>query len=320
MMVQYVNGIFLLIGFVIAPLLCYGVCRWLLPRRWRCKIGVVGAAVIILLTAYGWTFGSQQLTVRPVTIVCSDLPQAFDGYRIVQFSDAHVGMMTGWRKAMLQRAVDSIMNQRADMIVFTGDLQNIEPHELPEHLAQLSRLKAPDGVYSVLGNHDYAVYQKADSATKAANCRLTCEYERRAGWQLLLNEHRTIRRGSDSLIVAGMENWGVAKRMPHRGDVGKTLAGLQSSAFVVMLEHDPSAWCARILPESWAQLTLSGHTHGGQLRLFGWSPVSFTYDEWGGLYHECRRHLFVSTGLGGLIPFRLGISGEIVVITLKKTL
>lgn len=320
MMVQYVNGIFLLIGFVIAPLLCYGVCRWLLPRRWRCKIGVVGAAVIILLTAYGWTFGSQQLTVRPVTIVCSDLPQAFDGYRIVQFSDAHVGMMTGWRKAMLQRAVDSIMNQRADMIVFTGDLQNIEPHELPEHLAQLSRLKAPDGVYSVLGNHDYAVYQKADSATKAANCRLTCEYERRAGWQLLLNEHRTIRRGSDSLIVAGMENWGVAKRMPHRGDVGKTLAGLQRSAFVVMLEHDPSAWCARILPESWAQLTLSGHTHGGQLRLFGWSPVSFTYDEWGGLYHEGRRHLFVSTGLGGLIPFRLGISGEIVVITLKKTL
>ena len=269
MMVQYVNGIFLLIGFVIAPLLCYGVCRWLLPRRWRCKIGVVGAAVIILLTAYGWTFGSQQLTVRPVTIVCSDLPQAFDGYRIVQFSDAHVGTMTGWRKAMLQRAVDSIMNQRADMIVFTGDLQNIEPHELPEHLAQLSRLKAPDGVYSVLGNHDYAVYQKADSATKAANCRLTCEYERRAGWQLLLNEHRTIRRGSDSLIVAGMENWGVAKRMPHRGDVGKTLAGLQRSAFVVMLEHDPSAWRARILPESWVQLTLSGHTHGGQLRLFG---------------------------------------------------
>ena len=212
------------------------------------------------------------------------------------------------------------MNQRADMIVFTGDLQNIESHELPEHLAQLSRLKAPDGVYSVLGNHDYAVYQKADSATKAANCRLTCEYERRAGWQLLLNEHRTIRRGSDSLIVAGMENWGVSKRMPHRGDVGKTLAGLQRSAFVVMLEHDPSAWRARILPESWAQLTLSGHTHGGQLRLFGWSPVSFTYDEWGGLYHEGRRHLFVSTGLGGLIPFRLGISGEIVVITLKKTL
>ena len=320
MMVQYVNGIFLLIGFVIAPLLCYGVCRWLLPRRWRCKIGVVGAAVIILLTAYGWTFGSQQLTVRPVTIVCSDLPQSFDGYRIVQFSDAHVGTKTGWRKALLQRAVDSIMNQRADMIVFTGDLQNIESHELPEHLAQLSRLTAPDGVYSVLGNHDYAVYLKADSATKAANCRLTCEYERRAGWQLLLNEHRTIRRGSDSLIVAGMENWGVAKRMPHRGDVGKTLAGLQRSAFVVMLAHDPSAWRARILPESWAQLTLSGHTHGGQLRLFGWSPVSFTYDEWGGLYHEGRRHLFVSTGLGGLIPFRLGISGEIVVITLKKTL
>ena len=255
-----------------------------------------------------------------MTIVCSDLPQSFDGYRIVQFSDAHVGTMTGWRKAMLQRAVDSIMHQRADMIVFTGDLQNIEPHELPEHLAQLSRLKAPDGVYSVLGNHDYAVYQRADSATKAANCRLTCEYERRAGWQLLLNEHRTIRRGSDSLIVAGMENWGIAKRMPHRGDVGKTLAGLQRSAFVVMLEHDPSAWRARILPESWAQLTLSGHTHGGQLRLFGWSPVSFTYDEWGGLYHEGRRHLFVSTGLGGLIPFRLGISGEIVVITLKKTL
>ena len=127
-----------------------------------------------------------------------------------------------------------------------------------------------------------------------------------------------IRRDSDSIVIAGMENWGNLKRMPRRGDVKKTMEGVSPSSFVVMLQHDPTAWRNKIVPECHAQLTLSGHTHGGQFSLFGWSPASFTYDVWGGWDHEGERAMFVSTGLGALIPFRLNMPGEIVVMTLKR--
>ena len=261
-------------------------------------------------------FGFEQLEVRHIEYASPDVPKAFDGYRIVQFSDAHVGSMTGIHKGMLERAIDSIMTQHADMIVFTGDLQNIVPEELHEHLPQLRRLQAADGVFSVLGNHDYDYYQTGDSAAKQANCRMTCQMEREAGWSLLTNEHRIIRRGADSIVIGGMENWGDVKRMPRRGDVAQTLQGIDTTAFVVMLQHDPSAWRQKILPECHAQLTLSGHTHGMQFAIFGWSPMSLKLNEWGGMFREGNRALYVSTGLGGLVPFRLGLPGEIVVITL----
>ena len=130
-----------------------------------------------------------------------------------------------------------------------------------------------------------------------------------------------MRRGSDSIVIAGMENWGSMKRMPRKGDVKKTLAGLSpdSCPFIIMLQHDPSAWDEKILPECQAQLTLSGHTHGGQFELFGWSPASLSYKEGGGWTYKDGRALYVSTGLGALIPFRLGMPGEIVQITLKSS-
>lgn len=318
MFANYAVIVFFLIAAVVAPLVVYFVCYFLLPRRWGRKVGVVLAVGLLLWVLYGEFIGYEQLEVHRVEFVSRDLPEAFDGYRIVQFSDAHVGTMTDKRKWMLQRAVDSIMAQKADMIVFTGDLQNVYPDELVEHLPQLSRLKAKDGVYSVLGNHDYATYQSCDSMMKAGNCAKTQALERQAGWTLLMNEHRVVHRGSDSIVVAGMENWGIVERMPRRGDVRQTLDGVDSSAFVVMLQHDPTAWRERILPECGAQLTLSGHTHGGQARVFGLSPVAFTYREWQGWAHEGSRSMYVSTGLGALIPFRLGVPGEIVVITLKR--
>ena len=133
-----------------------------------------------------------------------------------------------------------------------------------------------------------------------------------------MNEHHIVRRGCDSIVIAGLENWSSVERMPRRGDVAKTLAGIDTASFVVMLEHDPTAWRERILPECGAQLTLSGHTQGGQACVFGQSPASFAYREWQGWAHEGNRSMYVSTGLGALIPFRLGMPGEIVVITLKR--
>ena len=154
---------------------------------------------------------------------------------------------------------------------------------------------------------------------KAQNDRKTVQALRDMHIDMLMNEHRIIHRDSDSIVVAGMENWGVAKRMPRRGDVKKTLAGVNSQqAFTLMLQHDPTCWREKILPECNAQLTLSGHTHGGQFSLFGWSPAALTYKEWKGMNYEGSRALYVSTGAGSLIPFRLNQPREIVVITLKR--
>jgi predicted MPP superfamily phosphohydrolase len=222
---------------------------------------------------------------------------------------------------MVQQLIDSINGQSADMIVFTGDMQNITPDELIPSMLYFRQLLAYDGVYAVLGNHDYAVYQNCDDTEKANNCLLTKEVIRKMGFDLLLNEHRIIHRDSDSIVVAGMENWGVAERAPKEGDVKKTLNSPFStlnSQFVLMLQHDPTCWREKILPECNAQLTLSGHTHGGQFSLFGWSPVALTYDEWQGMTYEGDRALYVSTGAGSLIPFRLNQPREIVVITLRK--
>ena len=311
--------------FIVAPILFAFLWRKLLPHKhWK---WVASACTLLLwgIVAYGALVGFEELEVREVEFVSSDLPKAFDGYRIVQFSDAHVGTFEGSRQWMMQRIVDVVNAQKADAIVFTGDLQNLLPQDIAPHIPVLRQLHAPDGVYAILGNHDYAIYIDADSLTRIKNDQETQQLFRATGWTLLKNEHRVIKRDSDSIVIAGMENWGSKERMPRLGDVKKTLAGLHSGAikgkafpFTVMLSHDPSAWRKKILPECSAQLTLSGHTHGGQVSLFGWSPAAFSYDEWEGMTYDGSRGLYVSTGVGALIPFRLDMPGEVVVITLKS--
>lgn len=317
MIARYAILFFFSMGLVVVPLLFALLCRWLAPRkRWRLW-ALVGTLLIWGAVLYGYYVGFEELRIRNIEYASSDLPASLDGYRIVQFSDAHVGTYGTDRQWLLQRAVDSINALKPDVIVFTGDLENLHPDELRPQLSVLRQLHAKDGVFSVLGNHDYPTYLDCDDTTKSLLVSFTKQYERQMGWRLLLNEHQTIRRDSDSIVIAGMENWGTLKRMPRKGDVKKTMEGVDKSAFVLMLQHDPTAWRQKILPECHAQLTLSGHTHGGQVSLFGWSPASLTYEEWGGLYQEGSRALYVSTGLGSLIPFRLNLPGEIVVITLK---
>ena len=327
MIARFAIPFFVIVGFVIVPLLLFLLCRKLLPnKRYGTVVGILLAALEITLVAYGMTGGLQTLEVQHVEYASADLPEAFDGYRIVQFSDAHVGTMTGSRQYMVQELIDSINAQNPDMIVFTGDMQNIYPEEMIPPMLYFRQLVALDGVYAVLGNHDYAVYQTGTDEEKETNSKLTKDVIRKMGFDLLLNEYRVIRHDSDSIVLAGMENWGLAKRMPRKGDVKKTLAGLNSQQptakgqqpFTLMLQHDPSCWREKILPECHAQLTLSGHTHGGQFSIFGWSPAALSYNEWQGMSYEGSRALFVSTGAGSLIPFRLNQPREIVVITLRK--
>ncbi len=320
------NAYLLLIGVLIVPKAVFAVsscigwlCCRLAKRRtnWGTLIGFLFAVAIAAVTVYGSTAGFRKLDVNRVDYYSDDLPREFDGYRIVHFSDLHLGTYAG-KERMVERIVDSINAQKPDMIAFTGDLENMRPEEVYPFRATLAGLKARDGVYSVLGNHDYAGYIDADDVVKVANERELMGLERQFGWNLLLNESRTItREGGGSMAIAGMENDGMPP-FPERGDIAKALSGVREGSFVIMLEHDPTAWRRVILPESDVQLTLSGHTHATQFKVFGWSPASLVYREWGGMYHEGNRALCVSIGAGGFIPFRFGASNEIVVITLHS--
>lgn len=279
-------------------------------------VGAIATVLIWYVVLYGSFVGFQKLEVNHHTYTSADLPKAFDGYKIVLFSDAHVGTMKGDRQWMLERAVNTINNQNADMIVFTGDLQNIKPKDIAEHQEQLSLLKAKDGVYSVLGNHDYDKYMHPIDDRQAQRCKETIALEKNMGWKLLMNEHRVIRRGGSEITIAGMENDGDGKHFPQNGDINKAIGN--AKGFVLMLEHDPSSWRRKIIPDGRAQLTLSGHTHNMQFSLFGWSPMSALGKEINGWYKEGNQSLFVTAGVGALIPWRFGATGEIVVLELRS--
>ena len=325
--IKILNVYLFLVGLLITPKCLFALCSaigWGVKKMIRRKANygnIVGVVMVVLnwyVLFYGSFVGFDQITVREMTYESAELPKAFDGYRIVQFSDAHVGTYIGGREHLLRAVVDTINAQCPDMVVFAGDLQNREPQEIRPFVDVLGGIKAKDGVFSVIGNHDYADYIEATPDIKAENEKETRELERKMGWRLLVNEHEVVRRGADSIVIAGLDNDGDGKKFPQRGDVRKALEGVSDRAFVVMAEHDPTCWRRKILPESRAQLTLSGHTHAMQFMIGNWSPASFVYKEWGGLFSEGARALIVSTGIGGFIPFRFGVPGEIVVITMRR--
>lgn len=286
-----------------------------LRRNWGNYVGLVLVLAELYILFHGTMVGTDRLNIRQVTVEFDDLPKAFDGYRIAQFTDVHLGSM---KDELMLRAVTAIDDMRPDLIVFTGDIQNMGPDELPRFAQTLKRLKAKDGVMSVLGNHDYSRYVNLPPDEALRNERMTRDFETSVGWQLLLNDNRIVRRGSDSIVIAGGENDG-RPPFPAKADLKKAMRGIHAKSFVVMLQHDPSAWRRHILPLTNAQLTLSGHTHGGQISLFGLRPTELVGKEDDGLYVEGKRKLFVSTGLGGFVPFRFYMNPEVVEITLKKT-
>lgn len=318
------NTYLFITALVVLPKLTFVLCslagrlarRMLKHRRnWGNYVGLVLVLGELYILFHGTMVGTDRLNVRQVTIEFDDLPTAFDGYRIAQFTDVHLGSM---KDELMLRAVTAIDNMRPDLIVFTGDIQNMGPDELPRFAQTLKRLKAKDGVMSVLGNHDYSRYVNVSPEEALRNERMTRDFETSVGWQLLLNDNRIVRRGSDSIVIAGGENDG-RPPFPAKADLKKAIRGIHAKSFVVMLQHDPSAWRRHILPQTNAQLTLSGHTHGGQISLFGLRPTELVGKEDDGLYVEGKRKLFVSTGLGGFVPFRFYMNPEVVEITLKKT-
>lgn len=282
-------------------------------------VGMTLAIFAFIILGYGYFVGRHHYVVHQQTFYFSDLPKKFDGYRITQFSDMHIGTLRDGNEEDARKIIDLINEQECDMIVFTGDLVNHQSIELDGFRRSLNKLKAPDGVYAVMGNHDYSMYIKyPDELDRENDVKELQRRETTYGWTLLLNDHRIIRRGTDSLVIAGVENDG-RPPFPAYGDLFKTMRGLKRSCFTVLLSHDPTHWRRNIIPQTNIQLTLSGHTHAGQFKVFGWSPVAHVYSEWSGAYTEGNQILNISDGIGAVMfPFRFGAWPEINVITLKR--
>ena len=284
-------------------------------RNWGHYIGILLACFAVGSFIYGLTYGVSNIQVKHVDLYFKDLPKSFDGYRIVHVSDLHLGTFNGWRSKILKAEMDSIEKQKANLICFTGDLQNIRPEEV-EKMASVIR-QPMKGTISVLGNHDYTEYIKGDAKEKAAEeVRLINAEEKILKWTLLRNQNTEITSpAKESIYVCGTENDG-RPPFPNYSNYRKAIQGIGPNSFVIMLQHDPSAWKRSILAKTTAQLTLSGHTHGGQMQIFGWRPTSIRQQEDYGLYEQNGRYLYITAGLGGLVPFRLNMPNEIAVITL----
>ena len=266
---------------------------------------------------YGTLVERNRFRIKRTEIVSQTLPSSFDGYRVVHISDMHLMSFAG-RERALQRAVDKINALEPDLIAFTGDLVTLGPEELDGLQDILSAMTAKDGVYAVLGNHDYSEYRRHDSQqARRESLEVLKRRIREMGWHLLLNENRSIVRGEDKLSVIGVENISGNRSFRTYGDFQQARIGADG-AYKILLSHDPSHWRAEVVGKSDVDLTLSGHTHAMQISLLGWSPSSLMYDEYRGLYNQGEQYLYVNTGLGQTaVNARFGATPEITLITLK---
>jgi predicted MPP superfamily phosphohydrolase len=275
----------------------------------------------------GFTYGISNrysYRVRKVKLKFPSLPESFRGLRIVQISDIHTGSFDN--HAAVEHGIQRTLDQNADIIFFTGDLVNNHSEEVDAKYQEIySRLKAPMGVYSTLGNHDYGDYvQWPSKQAKIDNLNMLKKIHADMGWKLMMNEHIVLERGADKIAIIGIENWSAHANFPKYGDMHKAYEGLKEKnvPFKILLSHDPSHWHAQVVPEfTDVQLTLSGHTHGMQFgvdsKWFKWSPVQYMYNEWAGLYTQGQQNLYVNRGFGFLgYPGRLGVMPEITVFEL----
>lgn len=292
-------------------------------RKFVSTIALGIAAIPFASLIYGMVQGKYNYKVLKYTLEFEDLPDAFNGYTLTQLSDIHCGSFDDHHK--VEYAVDLANRQNSDVILFTGDLVNNMADEIEKWQPTFSKLSAADGVYSVLGNHDYGDYMNWESQTeKANNLQKLKNIQREMGWDLLLNENRYLERNGERIALVGVENWG-DHGFIKAGDLDKACEGIATSDFKILMSHDPSHWQEKVKedPRNF-HLTLSGHTHGMQFGveipgLVKWSPIQYRYKNWAGVYEEFGRFINVNRGFGFLgYPGRVGIWPEITVIKLKK--
>lgn len=292
-------------------------------RAFISKIALGIAAIPFGAILYGIYNGKYNFKVLKYTLSFEDLPDAFDGYKLTQISDIHSGSFDNMDK--VRYAVDLINGQQSDVILFTGDMVNNEAREMKPYVDIFSKLKAKDGLYSVLGNHDYGDYIRWESGeAKRQNLEDLKQIQKQIGFDLLLNESRYIERNGEKIALVGVENWG-AGGFKQAGDLKKAVRRIQKEDFKILMSHDPSHWEKQVIGDEYHyHLTLSGHTHGMQFGIeipgwFKWSPVKWRYKYWAGIYEELGQYINVNRGFGYIgFPGRVGIWPEITVIELKK--
>jgi len=291
-------------------------------RKFISQIALALAAIPFAGILHGIFKGKYNYRVIKKTLFFPDLPDAFDGFRISQISDVHSGSFDNAEK--IAYGIDLINQQESDVILFTGDLVNDRADEMDPWKEIFSRLKAPMGKYSILGNHDYGDYTTWPSPeAKLANMQKLYRTHEEIGFDLLRNENRILEKGGESIRLVGVENWG--KGFAQHGDLDKALAGTDENEFHILMSHDPSHFdeIVKDHPKKMS-LTMSGHTHGMQFGieipgLIRWSPVKYRYPKWAGLYEEAGKYLYVNRGFGFLaFPGRVGIWPEITVLEFRK--
>ena len=286
------------------------------------KAALVASAVPLGLSVYGVITGAHDYRIKRITLKLPNLPKSFDGIRIGQLSDIHSGSF--WNKTAVKGGVEMLMNEKPDLIFFTGDLVNNESAEVKNYIPIFEKIKAPLGVFSITGNHDYGDYHPWRSKeAKRKNFFDLIEAHKLLGYDLLMNEHRMIEQSGDKLAIIGIENWG-AGRFSKYGKLDRAYSGTDEAAAKILLSHDPTSWDAIVRPNHKdIDLTLSGHTHGFQFGVeianFKWSPVQYIYKQWAGLYQEDNQYLYVNRGFGYLgYPGRIGMPPELTIIELKR--
>ena len=284
------------------------------------RTALIGASVPLVTMGYGVVSGAHDYRVRHQKIILPNLPSSFNGLRIGQISDIHSGSF--FNKTAVQGGVEMLVNEKPDIMFFTGDLVNNEASEVKDYISMFGKITAPLGVYSVLGNHDYGDYMEWKSTSaKQKNVQALIEAHKIMGWDILLNEHRIIEQGGEQLAIIGNENWG-AGRFAKYGDITKAHQGTDEASVKLLLSHDPSHWDAQIRPYfPDIDVMFAGHTHGFQFGVevggFQWSPSQYAYKQWAGLYTEGNQHLYVNRGFGYLgYPGRIGMPPELTIVEL----
>ncbi len=284
-------------------------------------LGLAAGGTLFGTLVYGFS-NKYNYEVRRVPLSFDNLPPSFKGLKIVHISDIHCGSFTN--KAAVARGVKKIMDAQPDLILFSGDLVNDRATEMEEYMDIFSLLKAPMGVYSTFGNHDYGDYVSwpFKGISKEQNLINLAKVHARLGWRLLMNEHVVLEKNGEQIALLGIENWSNKARFPKHGRMDLAYPGAENYPFKILMSHDPSHWHAQVIPQyADVDLTLSGHTHGMQFGIeipgFHWSPVQYVYKEWAGLYEEGKQKLYVNRGFGFIgYPGRVGILPEITVIEL----
>ena len=282
-------------------------------------VGLSSTLFFSLLYGFGNKYNYKVIKKK---IVLKGLPNAFKGFKIIHISDIHSGSLKD--KAAVLKGIALIEKQNADIVLFTGDLVNDRASEMRDWMDVFGKIKAPHGVFSTLGNHDYGDYVKWDTAEeKKQNLEALKQVHHDLGWRLLMNENTSIQKSGESIKIVGIENWGAKARFPKYGKMDLAMQGISEQEVAILLSHDPSHWEAEVIPKySSVQLTLSGHTHGMQFGLenpyFKWSPVQWVYKQWAGIYENKDQQLYVNRGFGFLgYPGRVGILPEITLIELS---